>query len=134
MPNSVDIQILNDGPANVTLKVSGELTVSDLAQQVLVDPALLGYMQPNLMLKASRLRITRINFDVEDGLALNLLWDAPTPVQIWSCTGRGEVKAKEFGGLTNDAISPTGKILISTQGWATGSTSSFNLVLELRKA
>ena len=134
MPNSVDIQILNDGPANVTLKVSGVLTVSDLAQQVLVDPALLGYMQPNLMLKASRLRITRINFDVEDGLALNLLWDAPTPVQIWSCTGRGEVKTKDFGGFTNDAVSPTGKILISTQGWATGSTLSFNLVLELRKA
>jgi len=132
MANSTSIQILNDGPRNVVVKIDGLLDTSDLTSFTIVDPALLSSMDINNV-KASKLRINKIVYDVEDGLDFELFWDAPTPVRIWNLVGRGKIDAHRFGGISNNATSPTGKITGATQGWSTGTILSYTIVLELVK-
>ena len=71
MANSTSIQILNDGPRNVVLKLDGILDTSDLSSTTVVDPALLSNMDINGV-KASKLRINKIVYDVEDALDVEL--------------------------------------------------------------
>jgi hypothetical protein len=134
MANETTIQIIGDGPRNTILKVQGVLDTSDLASMTLVDPALLCGIDNTGALKALKLRIKRIVLNIEDGLSVYLWWDATTPVRIESYQGRGHMEFNNFGGLTNNAgAGVTGKILISTQGWATGAILSFSMVVELIK-
>jgi len=132
MANSTTIQTLVDGPRNVILKLDGLLDTSDQGSTIIVDPATLSDYNINGV-KATKLRINKINFDVEDGLDVELFWDAGTPVRIGNFVGRGKVDAWRYGGIVNNATSPTGKITLQTQGWATGNILSYTIVLELVK-
>ena len=132
MANSTSIQILNDGPRNVVLKLDGILDTSDLSSTTVVDPALLSDMDINGV-KASKLRINKIVYDVEDLLDVELFWDAATPVRIWNLVGRGKVDVHRTGGISNNATNPTGKITMTTQGWTSGAILSYTIILELVK-
>jgi hypothetical protein len=132
MANSTTIQTLVDGPRNTILKLDGLLDTSDQASTVIVDPATLSDYNINGV-KATKLRINKINFDVEDGLDVELFWDAATPVRIGNLVGRGKVDAWRYGGIVNNATSPTGKITLATQGWSSGTILSYTIVLELVK-
>lgn len=132
MANSTSIQILNDGPRNVVLKLDGILDTSDLSSTTVVDPALLSDMNINGV-KASKLRINKIVYDVEDLLDVELFWDAATPVRIWNLVGRGKVDVHRTGGISNNATNPTGKITMTTQGWTSGAILSYTIILELVK-
>lgn len=132
MANSTTNQTLVDGPRNVIIKLDGLLDTSDLSGVVIVDPATLSDYNINGV-KATKLRINKINFDVEDGLDVELFWDAATPVRIGDFVGRGKMEAWRYGGIINNATSPTGKITMSTQGWTSGTVLSYTIVLELVK-
>jgi len=132
MANSTSVQILVDGPRNVVLKLDAILDTSDLTSTVIVDPSTLSDYNINGV-KATKLRINKINFDVEDGLDVELFWDAATPVRIGNFVGRGKVDAWRYGGIVNNATSPTGKITLATQGWTTGAILSYTILLELVK-
>ena len=134
MANSVNTQVVLDGPRNCVVKVEGILDTSDLASQVIIDPATLLGTDNTGGLKALGLRIERITFSVEDFLECRLAWDATTPTRIEELAGRGVAKFERFGGLTNNSgAGRTGKILLSTEGWTTGKTLSFSLILEMVK-
>lgn len=128
MANSVNTQIMLDGPRNFTMRVTGVLDTSDLAQAVLVDVATLNY-------PPGQLALWGIEWAVEDTLAVNLLWDATTPVLLDTLTGRGKrEKLERVGGIVNNAgAGKTGNVLYSTQGWATGAILSFDVVLKFTK-
>ena len=132
MANSTTIQTLVDGPRNKILKLDGLLDTSDQGSTIIVDPATLSDYNINGV-KATKLRINKINFDVEDGLDVELFWDASSPVRIGNFVGRGKVDAWRYGGIVNNATSPTGKITLQTQGWSTGAILSYTIVLELVK-
>lgn len=134
MANSVNTQIIQDGPRNVVVKIEGILDTSDLASTVAVDPATLAGMDNTGTIKALGLIVDRIQFSVEDLLEVRLAWDATTPVRIVELTGRGTEKYERFGGLNNNSgAGRTGKILISTQGWVAAAVLSFTLILTLKK-
>lgn len=134
MANSVNTQIIQDGPRNVVVKVEGILDTSDLASTVIVDPSTLAGMDNTGLIKALGLIVDRIQFSVEDTLECRLAWDATTPVRMVELQGRGTEKYERFGGLTNNSgAGRTGKILLSTQGWAAAATISFTLILTLKK-
>jgi len=133
MANSVTSQIILDGPRNCVVKFEGILDTSDLGSTVVIDPALLVGVDNTGTLKAAKLRIVNIDYSIEDLLAVNLFWDATTPVRIASLTGRGEVGGKKYSGLVNNAgAGVNGKITATTQGWTAGSLS-FVLILECVK-
>ena len=135
MANSVTIQILADGAARTVVKLEGVLDTSDVTSTVVIDPAAQSSVDPtgSNYLKASKYRIDKIIHNIEDGLSVNFFWDASTPVRIEDLTGRAKVEYRDFGGLQNNATSPTGKITYTTQGWSTGSILTFSVILYLTK-
>lgn len=130
--SSTSITVNNAAKAT---NAAAAITITGTAGNVvLVDPALLSNVQ-DWGDQATKLRIDRINFDVEDLLSVNLAWEATTNVSIWHLVGRGKFEpTKKFGGLTNNAgTGITGRILLATQGWSASANLSFSIVLECTK-
>jgi hypothetical protein len=127
------VQILNDGYRNTTIKIDGYLNAADLSAVTILDPANLSQMDGQGRIP-DRVRVNRINFDVQDGIQIDLNWDGVTPASLWKLTGRGEIKAKPFGGIVDNATTPNGKITATTiGGGATTTNTSYTIVLELVK-
>ena len=102
MASELKVQTLNDGFKNTTIKIDGFVNAVDLSNQTVLDLATLGQVD-GFGNKASTMRVTRINFDIEDALQVNLDFDGATPNNLWRCTGRGEIKGKTFGGFPDNA-------------------------------
>lgn len=137
MANSTSIKILEDGPRNVVVKFEGVLDTSDLSSTTILDPSTLSDMDV-YGVKATKLRIQKIQFSIEDTLSVNLFWDATTPIRIEELVGRGKLDHHKFGGLMPTATEYasagwTGKITATTQGWAASAVLSFSVILECVK-
>lgn len=132
MANVTAIQTLVDGQRNVVVKLSGILDTADITSTTVLDPATLSGID-DYGTKGTRLIIDHIDFNVEAGLAVNLYWDATTPVLIHSLVNSGDdLDYKSFGGLYNNSgAGVTGKITYTTQGWS--GILSFTVVLHCRK-
>jgi hypothetical protein len=134
MAKAINVQILNDGYRNTTIKISGYVNAEDYTNQSIVDAATLSQVNAEGS-KAGSLRVTRINYDVEDALQVDLIWGGGTPATLWHSTGRGEMEGRDFGGITNNATTPNQTILLTTVGGATATTNlAFSIVLEIVKA
>lgn len=134
MAKGINVQILNDGYRNTTVKISGYVNAEDYSSQSIVDAATLSQVDAQGS-KAGSLRVTRINYDVEDALQVDLVWGGGTPATLWHSTGRGEMEGRDFGGITNNAGTPNNTILLTTVGGATATTNlAFSIVLEIVKA
>ena len=135
MANVIAVQTLVDGRENCVLKIYGALDTSDVTSPlVIADPAILSDLGPYAGLKASNLRIKKVMYDVEDTLAITLSWDATAIMPIEQYTGAGHKEYKDFGGLQNNAgAGKTGKIVLTTQGWATSAILTFTIELWLGK-
>lgn len=144
MANSTSLQTLSDGQRNVVIKFEGVLDTSDLGSTVVIDPALLADIDGNGT-KATRLRIDKITYNIEDLLTVNLFWDATTPVRIEELAGRGKQEFKDIGGIKNSAgtyassgvftgnAGFTGKITATTQGWSASAVLSFSVIIHCVK-
>ena len=137
MANVTAIQILQDGPRNAVVKMTGILDTSDLTRTDLVDPATLTSMNPayGANALASSVTISHIDFMVEDGLEVRLYWDATADVLATTLMGQGDMEFEDrFGGLVNNAgAGKTGKLQIETQGWAATQLLGFTVIVYLRK-
>jgi hypothetical protein len=134
MAKGINVQILNDGYRNTTVKISGYVNAEDYSNQSIVDAATLSQVNAEGS-KASSLRVTRINYDIEDALQVDLIWGGGTPATLWHSTGRGEMEGRDFGGITNNATTPNQTILLTTLGGAVATTNlAFSIVLEIVKA
>jgi hypothetical protein len=125
MANQLNTQILMDGARNAVVKITGVLDTSNVSSTVVVDPASFSPLP-------TRFRIDHLDYSISDPLEVRLQWDAATPVDILPIAGRGRMSFHNFGGLQNNATSPTGKINLLTTGYSTG-TLVFSVVLELVK-
>jgi len=134
MANSVTTQILQDGPRNVIVKFEGVLDTSDLASTTVLDPATLSAIDNATGQLATKLAIQHIICDVEQGLSVNLFWDATTPVRIGEYVGYLDAKYFKLQALQNNAgAGVTGKITATTQGWSAGAILSFALYIHCVK-
>jgi hypothetical protein len=134
MAKDIKVQILNDGYRNTTVKISGYVNATDYTNEKIVDAATLTQIDAQGS-KAQSLRVTRINYDIEDAVQVDLIWGGGTPTSLWHATGRGEMEGRDFGGITNDATTPDNTILLTTKGGAVATTDlAFSIVLEIVKA
>jgi hypothetical protein len=125
MANTLNNQIIIDGPRNAVVKVTGVLDTSDLALTTIVLPANFSPVPP-------KFRLYHVDYSITDQIELQLQWQG-TPNQVMMpLAGRGRMSFVDFGGLTDNAASPTGAIQLLTTGWASG-IQVFTLVLELVK-
>ena len=120
---------------NATASGTG-LTFTLVAGAIVVaDPAILADIDPRTGTKASKLRLDKVTYSIEDLLSVNLFWDATAAVRIEELIGRGKMDHKRnFGGLINNAgTGINGRITATTQGWSASAVLSFSLVLEFTK-
>jgi hypothetical protein len=135
MANSVQIQTLVDSERNLVVKLVGLLDTSNVSLATLIDPALLASVNSTGLnsQKPTKVAIKKVTYDVEDGLAVNLYWDATADVPIWRFVGRGFVMGEQVGFLQNNAgAGVNGKVLYDTDGYSSGSLS-FSLLIECIK-
>jgi hypothetical protein len=135
MANSVQIQTLVDSERNLVVKLVGLLDTSNVSLATLIDPALVAAVNASGLnsQQPTKVAIKKVTYDVEDGLAVNLYWDATADVPIWRFVGRGFVMGEHIGFLQNDAgAGVTGKVLYDTDGYSSGSLS-FSLLIECIK-
>jgi hypothetical protein len=136
MTTTTSLQTLVDGPRNVVIKYEGTLNATDTGKVLVVDPSTLSDFDINGV-KANRLRINKIVYDVEDLLTVNLFWQDATSANdkiIWNLTGRGKVDARHFGGIINNGTpAPTGAITSSFDYEGSTQVLTFTIILELVK-
>jgi hypothetical protein len=137
---AIATQILVDGPRNTVAKTTGNFpTASPPANSTLLDPTLLTTMNPGMQGgagTATLLRIDHIDYSITDGVIVQLLWDATTPVPIVELYGRGKLEAAMWGGYQNNAgAGVTGKIILAiiASGASFPTDSSILLVLKTVK-
>lgn len=129
MANVLTTQILEDGDRNVVANIECSLDTSNLAATTVLDPATLATRVP----AATQLSIVEIEFAVQDGLQVQVLWDATADVVAFNAVGRGEADWADVGGLINNAgAGKTGAIQLSTTGWTAG-VLVFAMTLRCRK-
>lgn len=135
MANSVQVQTLVDSERNLVIKLVGLLDTSNVSLATLIDPALVAAVNASGLnsQQPTKVAIKKVTYDVEDGLAVNLYWDATADVPIWRFVGRGFVMGEHIGFLQNNAgAGVTGKVLYDTDGYSSGSLS-FSLLIECIK-
>ena len=122
MANVTEVNITVDGPRNVIAEVNIELDTSDLSSTLVLDPAALSATNP----PTNQLRIDELQWSVKDPGSVSLFWDASTQKRIVDMIGRTTFFiGSPFGGLQNDAgAGKTGKINMTTTGYAAGTTSA----------
>ena len=135
MANVTSVQTLVDSERNLVIKLVGILDTGNVSLTTLIDPALVAAVNASGLnsQQPTKVAIKKINYDVEDGLAVNLYWNATADVPIWRFTGRGCVNAEHFGFLQNNAgTGVNGKVLYDTDGYSSGSVS-FSMTIECIK-
>ena len=126
MANVLSTQILVDGERNVVVKITGVLDTSNVSATTVVDPASFTPLPTNF-------RVDRVDYSVDNPLAVRLVWDATADVDILTLFQSGNMKFAKIGGLRNNAgAGVTGKIQLLTQGYTAG-TLTFSVVLTLIK-
>lgn len=134
IPAGAYITAINSA-TQVTLNVAATATTSNLTFSltagsiIIVDPTMFSLIPTNFC-------IHHLDYSISDPLEVRLLWDAATQVDILPVAGRGRMSFWNFGGLQNNAVSPTGRIALETTGYSAtlGTTPLvFSLVLELVK-
>lgn len=131
MANVVAVQIIEEGPRNAVVKVTGILDTSNVASSLLIDKATLN--QGGTGKTPSKLRINEIEYSISTQLQVRLDWNATADVPIACLTGSGELDFCKAGGANNNAgAGVDGNIDMLTYGWASG-TQTFTLLLYLVK-
>lgn len=136
MANSLDVQIILDGPRNAVVKVTGVLDTSDQASTKVFDPATL-MIPPGSLAPAPLARLNYIDYSISDQLELQLAWGlaagAGAGKLLIPLAGRGRMSFDDWKGIPNDQANSDGTIWLKTTGWAS-STQIFTIILEMLKS
>lgn len=126
MADAYTKQILEEGPRNFILKLTGSMDSNDQPMTTIVTPA------DCVGLRPKGFRIDHIDFSISDGIEVQLWWEGMPDAIIVPLSGRNKFNYPDVGGLTNNANSPTGGIRIMTSGYTSG-TQVYAILLWLVK-
>jgi hypothetical protein len=141
MANALELQILESGPRNAVVKLTGVLDTSNATEKA-VD---ITKFQSNENRDSGLLngfRVDLIEYSISPGIEILLTWESNVPQQITPLAGRGRISATNYGGFTPDNTRSgyTGSINLSTNDFVPGvdgqgnpSVSNFSIILELIK-
>lgn len=134
MAFTIATQILVDGPRNTVAKVTGDATAA-VTNQVILDPATLTDMNPGMSGShlATLLRVDHIDYSITDGVIVQLIWNATTPVVMVELYGRGKLEAAMFGGYQNNAgVGVNGQILMTTVASGAAFPTDYSVLLVMK--
>lgn len=133
MANRTDIKILEEGPRNVVVRVTGVLDTADVASTALLTLAqCINNDVGQGPLKG--FRVDHVQFSCSNGLAVVLEWAATAPQLIGAFSDANDHTWKMAGGLQPDkaAAGFTGAVNYFTAGWTVPS-DAFTVTVEFVK-
>lgn len=137
MSNVTTSQLLQDGPRNTVIKLTGQLDTSDQAYTIVLNPNNGSLSSPNsqIYIPQVKLRVKRIQYSIEDGLTVNLWWDGngSSGTYMNQLEGRGLFDYEKVGDAWNNASPKTWAIALSTQGWTASAVLSYDILMEVVK-
>lgn len=127
MANVLTTQTIQDGPRNLIVKVTGTLDTSDVALTTIVTPSATFGAPPFV-------NLNHIDYSIQDGIEVQLQWQGTPNSPLMPLAGRGRMSFVDFGGIPDNATTPTGNIQMLTTGYPTaGTILVFTLILEMIK-
>src|SRR5208282_4310286 len=135
--NVVDTQILEEGPRNAIVKLTGVLDTSDVTEFPAISIS--DFSNNETRCKLTGFRVDMLEYSIGQGLEVQLTWNSMNPKQIAPLAGRGRIHSYDYGGFLPDTTRPgyDGSINLATTGWTTqvvpGAVQNFTVVLELIK-
>jgi hypothetical protein len=129
--NSLDRVIVQEGPRNAVVRLTGSLDTSDIAIAPVISLQDFSNNDPRMTLIG--FRVDEIEFAMQSNLGLTVYWDSMNPQAIANIAQIGEFEWE--GGLIPDATRPgyTGNISISSSGFLAGKPNMFTVNLEMVK-
>ena len=112
------------------------VTITGTAGAVVVlDPAKLSPIDNAFGTLATQVRIDKVSYNVEASLGVRFYWEATANVQAFEIVNSGDdIEAGTYGGIQNNAgAGKTGKLVMTTQGWASSAVLSYTVILECVK-
>ncbi len=140
MANVIDMRILQEGPRNAIVKLTGYLDSGDVNEQSVINIA--QFVNNDQQLYLVGFRVDTLEWSMSTGLEIMLQWNSNNPQQILPISGRGNFCEKRIGGLLPDRTIPgyDGSINLITMGasfgsiqFAAGQIANFSVVLDLVK-
>ena len=130
MADAVTSQTIQDGDRIAVLKFtnisdgSGEAAVKKVDVSALSAESGTGSACP-------KVAIEQMWYDCS-GMTVDILWDASTDVICWTLSGYGFYDWRQAGPLVNNASSPTGDVMFTTTGHASG--DRYTVMVAVRKS
>lgn len=135
MANSVTKRFILDGPKNTIIQVNGRLDTSDVSATALLTLAECSGQNSNVRNRFTGHRIDKVEFIIQDGLSVQLYWNATADQLIGNFYGRGDTKERYFAGIppvNSGAAGYDGTLDIATAGYTSGAVY-FTLLLIMKK-
>ena len=130
MADAVASQTLQDGDKSVVMKFTN---ISDGSGEAAVKKVDVSALQAQSGSGAACTGVTIQCVWYEcNGMSVDLLWDASTGVLAWTLSGYGYFDFRSAGPLVNNASSPTGDVMFTTTGHASG--DRYTVMLKLSKS
>ncbi len=117
MANTFDLQILNDGPTNAIVRLTGFLDSGDAS----FNPAISldSFINQDPSGTFYGLRLDKVDNQIGDGLQVIVEWAATSPLLMIALSGRHTTCFKKSSGIVpnKQAVGYTGNINIRTLGY-----------------
>lgn len=131
MANSLDRVIVQEGPRNAVVRLTGSLDTSDVTLAPVIS--LTDFTNNDSRLTLVGFRVDEVEFAMQNTLGVTLYWESATPQAIVNLALEGEFCFS--GGLIPDSsrLGYTGNICLSTVGFQVGKPNMFTVNLEMVK-
>lgn len=134
MANSLEMQVLEEGPRNAVVKLTGVLTNSDVNEQSVV--ALASFSNNDVRQVLTGFRVDHITYSLGQQLDVALYWHSNSPQQIAPLSKSGKIDVTGDGGFIPDSQRSgyDGSIDLVTSGFPPGGPNqNFTILLRLVK-
>ena len=134
MANILEKQILEEGPRNAVVKLTGTLTTSDVSEvpAIRLTDFINNDAQAGTLVG---LRVDAVMYSMGMGINILLSWNSSLPQQIMPLAGRGKIDVTSDGGMIPDQLRSgyDGSINLYSTGFVPGSVQNFTMLLRLVK-
>lgn len=133
MANSLNKQILEEGPRNAVVKLAGILDTSNVSWAPAVS--LSDFINNDVRLTLIGLRIDWLDYSSGPVLVTSVEWNSATPQLIAAFAQSDELDFKHSSGLVPDTTLSgyDGAINVKTKGFVPGNYEAFTILLKMIK-
>jgi hypothetical protein len=132
--NVLEKQIVEEGPRNAVVKLTGTLSSGDLVSTPAI--ALSDFVNNSWINgRLAGLRVDAVMYSMGLNVDALLEWNSAIPQQIMPLAGRGKIDITGDGGLLPDMLRSgyDGSINLRTTGFVPGTVQNFTFVLRMAK-